>query len=92
MMTLHTLVSVVPPKMVVIMVDKSSVKEAWDAITTMRVGDDQVKKVVAQQLRNQFDPVAFREGGTMEDFALMMNGMVATLATLGGDHGGAQSH
>jgi hypothetical protein len=37
MMALDVLVSTVP-----------SVKEAWDAITTMRVSDDHVKKAAVQ--------------------------------------------
>jgi hypothetical protein len=49
----------------------------------MSVGDDRIKKATAQQLHSQFDRSVFREGETMEDFALQMNGMVATLATLG---------
>jgi hypothetical protein len=47
MMALDALVSAVPPKMVATVVDKSSVKETWDAIATMRISDDQVKKAVA---------------------------------------------
>jgi hypothetical protein len=34
-------------------------------------------------LRSQFDRAMFREGEFVEDFALRLNGMVATLATLG---------
>jgi hypothetical protein len=47
MMALDALVSAVPPKMVATVVDKRSVKETWDAIATMRISDDQVKKAVA---------------------------------------------
>jgi hypothetical protein len=83
MLSLDVLVSAVPLEMVATMVDKSMAKEAWDAIATMRVSDDRVKKVAVQQLRSQFDRAMFREGETMEDFTLCLNGMVATLATLG---------
>jgi hypothetical protein len=82
MMALDVLVSAVSSEMVATVADKSTMKEAWDAIATMRVGDDKVKKATAQQLRNQFDHAMFREGETMEGFALRLNGMVATLATL----------
>jgi hypothetical protein len=40
MMALDALVSTVPPEMVATVADKKSVKEAWDAIPTMRVSDD----------------------------------------------------
>jgi hypothetical protein len=82
MMALDALVSAIPSKMVATVADKSMMKEAWDAITTMRVGNNRVKKVVAQQLRSQFNHAMFQEGETVEDFALSLNGMVATLATL----------
>jgi hypothetical protein len=65
MMALDTLVSAVPPKMVATMADKSSVKEAWDAIASMRMDDDWVKKVAAQQLHSKFDRVTFRESKTV---------------------------
>jgi hypothetical protein len=48
MMALDAFVSAVPPEMVVTVVDKSSAKEAWDAIATMRVGDDRVNKATVQ--------------------------------------------
>ena len=58
-------------------------KEAWDAIATMRVGDDRVKKATAQQLRRKFDLATFDDGETVEDYALRLSGMVAHLAMLG---------
>jgi hypothetical protein len=82
-MALDALVSVVPPEMVANMADKLSTKEAWDAITTMRVGDERVKKAATQQLCSQFDHATFREGESVKDFSIWMNSMVATLATLG---------
>jgi hypothetical protein len=36
--------------------------QAWDAIATMRVGDDRVEKVTAQQLRRMFDLTTFDDG------------------------------
>jgi hypothetical protein len=44
MMALDALVSTVPQEMVVTVAEKKTAKEAWDAIATMRVGDDRVKK------------------------------------------------
>jgi hypothetical protein len=83
MMALDALVSTVPQEMVVTVAEKKTAKEAWDAIATMRVGDDRVKKASMQQLRNQFDRATFKEGELVEDFILRLNDMVATLVTLG---------
>jgi hypothetical protein len=48
----------------------------------MRVGDDRVKKVTMQQLRQKFDLATFNDGETVEDYALRLSGMAAHLATL----------
>jgi hypothetical protein len=50
MIALDALMLAVPPEMVATVADKTSVKEAWDAIATMRVGDDRVKKATVEQL------------------------------------------
>jgi hypothetical protein len=83
MMALDALCSAVPPEMVPTIAKKETTKEGWDAIVTMRVGDDRVKKVTAQQLRRKFDLTTFDDGETVEDYALRLSGMTALLATLG---------
>jgi hypothetical protein len=50
MMALDALCDAVPPEMV-LTITKETAKEAWDAIVTMRVSDDRVKKVTTQELR-----------------------------------------
>jgi uncharacterized membrane protein YgcG len=47
------------------------------------MGDDRVMKPAVQQLRSQFDRATFKEGESVEDFTLQLNGMAANLATLG---------
>jgi hypothetical protein len=37
---------VVPPEMVPMITKKDTAKEVWDAIMTMRVGDNRVKKAM----------------------------------------------
>jgi hypothetical protein len=49
-MALDTLMSTVPPEMVAMVANKSSAKDAWQAIATMRVGDERIKKATAQHL------------------------------------------
>jgi uncharacterized membrane protein YgcG len=86
MMAMDALLSAVPPEMVATMAEKKTAKEAWEAIATMRVDDDRVKKAVVQQLRSQFDRAAFKEGESVEDFTLRLNGMVATLGEIVEEH------
>ncbi|XP_062232774.1 uncharacterized protein LOC133930085 [Phragmites australis] len=82
MMALDALCGAVPPEMVPTLAKKETAKEAWDAIATMRVGDDRVKKATAQQLRRKFDLATFNDGETVEDFGLRLEGMAAHLITL----------
>jgi hypothetical protein len=83
MMTLDALCGAVPPEMVPTISKKETAKKAWYAIVTMRVGDDHVKKAMAQQLHRKFDLATFDDGETVEDYALRLSGMAADLATLG---------
>jgi hypothetical protein len=48
MMALDAQCGVVPPEMVLMIAKKETAKEAWDAIVTMRIGDDHVKKATVQ--------------------------------------------
>jgi hypothetical protein len=82
MMALDALCSAVPPEMASTIAKKEMAKEAWDAIATMRVDDDRVKKATTQQLRQKFDLTTFDDSETIEDYTLCLSGMVAHLATL----------
>jgi hypothetical protein len=82
MMALDALCGVVPPEMV-LMITKERAKEAWDAITTMRVSDDRMKKATTQQLCQKFNLAMFDDGETVEDYALHLSGMAVHLTTLG---------
>jgi hypothetical protein len=44
MMALDALCDAIPPEMVLTIAKKEMAKEAWDAIATMRIRDDRVKK------------------------------------------------
>ncbi|CAA7409651.1 unnamed protein product [Spirodela intermedia] len=80
---LDALCSAVPPEMWPVIANKETAKEAWEAIATMRIGDDRVKKTSAQNLRRQFDSATFKEGESVEDYVLRLNSMASTLTTLG---------
>ena len=90
MQALDTLCSAVPPEMWPVIADKEIAKEAWEAIATMRIGDDHVKKTSAQNLRRQFDSATFKEGESIEDYVLHLNSMASTLTTLGDKFGESQ--
>ncbi|XP_078437633.1 uncharacterized protein LOC144708254 [Wolffia australiana] len=83
MQVVDALCSAVPSEMWPVIAEKETAKEAWEAIATMRIGDDRVRKTSAQNLRRQFDLATFKEGESVEDYALRLNSMASTLTTLG---------
>jgi hypothetical protein len=83
MMALDALCAAILPEMVLTIAKKDTAKESWDTIATMRVGDDHMKKVMTQQLRQKFDLTTFNDGEAVEDYVLCLRGMVAHLAMLG---------
>jgi hypothetical protein len=83
MMALDALCSMLPSEMLLTIANKDMAKEAWDAIMTMRVSDDYVKKATVQQLCWKFNLAMFDDGETVEDYALRLSGMAVHLATLG---------
>ncbi len=61
-MALDGICSTVPPEMISTLATKASVKEAWDCIKTMRVGEDRIRKASAQRVRTEYERIAFRDG------------------------------
>ena len=51
----------------------------------MRVGSDRVRKgkVQVQLLKKEFQMISFRDGESVDDFALHLTNLVTSLATLG---------
>lgn len=82
-MALEAILRVVPPEMISTLAVKASAKEAWDAVKTMRVGIDRVRKAKAQQLRKEYEGIGFRAGETVDDFAMRLTGVVNQLSILG---------
>lgn len=77
-MALDAICSAVPVEMISTLATKETTKAAWDCIKTMRVG-----KPSAQKLRSEYEALAFRDGVSVEDFAMRLNTIVTQLSTLG---------
>ena len=67
----------VPAEYVVPLGAKDSAKEKWESLETMRLGGDRVRKAKAQQLRREYEAIAFRDGEAIEDFALWLTSLVS---------------
>ena len=62
---------------------KSYAKEAWEAITAMRVGSDRAKKATAQLLKQEYANPKFKDGEVMEDFSLHLQTLISKLRSHG---------
>ena len=72
----------VPKEMWQTLGGKKTVKEAWEAVKTMRLGSDHVKDVNAQRLSKEFENLQFKEGETIDDFGMRITNLVADLKAL----------
>ncbi|XP_071684792.1 uncharacterized protein [Lolium perenne] len=82
-MALEAILQAVPTEMMAGLAVKRTAKEAWEAIRAMRVGSDRVRKGKVQQLKKEFEMISFRDGESVDDFALRLTNLVTSLATLG---------
>ena len=73
----------VPQEMWQMLGAKKTVKEAWAAVKSMRVGAECVKEANAQRLLREFENIAFKDGETVDDFAMHINALAADLRTSG---------
>lgn len=82
-MALNELCPTAPTNLARVIVDKATVNKAWNAISTMCVGDKRIKENKAQQLRREFELATFNDGEIEEEFTLHLTGIQASLETLG---------
>ena len=62
----------VPKEMWQTLGGKKTVKEAREAVKTMRLGSDRVKDVNAQRLSKEFENLQFKEGEMIDDFGIIL--------------------
>jgi hypothetical protein len=82
-MALDAICSAVPPDMIATLAVKPTTKEVWDCIKTMCIDDDRVRKATLQKVRREYELLSFRDGESVEDFAMRLNNVTTQLATLG---------
>jgi hypothetical protein len=69
---LDAICSAVPEDMVAVLATKDTAHDAWEAIKTLRIGDDRVRRSTAQTLRAEYESIALRPGEAIEEFALRL--------------------
>ena len=83
MATLAALIRAVPPEMHGVLAVKNSAYEAWEAVRTMRMGVTRVREAKAQRPRTEFEQVNFKDGETLDAFAMRLTSLVNNLRSLG---------
>ncbi|XP_066358401.1 uncharacterized protein [Miscanthus floridulus] len=79
---LKAICSGVPPEMVPTLATKRSAKEAWEVIRSMHIGDERMRKSTTQSLHAEYEQITFRDGESVEDFALRLSNIVQRLAII----------
>lgn len=80
---LDAIYSAVPEDMVAVLANKDTAHDAWEAIKTLRIGDDRVRRSTAQTLRAEYESIALRPGEAIEEFALRLTNITQRMAALG---------
>jgi hypothetical protein len=77
------LLCLVPSEMWATLGRKQTIKEAWDAVKVLRIGDDRARDASAQQLRREFGALVFKEGETVSEFGIRITTLATNLRILG---------
>jgi hypothetical protein len=80
---LDAICSVVPSEMIPALAVKETATEAWEAIRTLRLGDERRRAVTAQTLCTEYESIKIRGDEAIEDFTLRFTGVLQRLADLG---------
>ncbi|XP_025806290.1 uncharacterized protein LOC112884881 isoform X2 [Panicum hallii] len=75
----------VPPKMQFSLSKKRTDKEAWDAIAAAHIGSDRARKSTLQELRKEWENLAFKPGEDVDDFAFCLNTLLQKMVQYGDD-------
>jgi hypothetical protein len=84
-MALEAICKSVPPEMLETIANKSSARAAWEDLKTANLGVERVRLAKASTLHKTFDSLSFKDGESVDDFAVRINGVVQQLRTLGDD-------
>jgi hypothetical protein len=72
----------VPSKLWATLATKDTTKQAWDAVRTLRIGDERTRDATVQQLRRNFANLTFKEGESITDFGVRITALATNLRTL----------
>jgi hypothetical protein len=80
---MEAILRTMPQEMIPTLAVKNTAKESWDAIKTIHVGAERVRKSKAQLLHKEYDHRRFKQGETIDDFGMRLQDLVHQLEVLG---------
>jgi hypothetical protein len=83
MAALSALLRAVPPELVPILAVKDTSAGAWEAIKLMKMGVSCARNATAQRLRREFEALTFKDGETLDNFAIRATNVANNLRSLG---------
>ena len=73
----------VPEEVLLTIAEKETAKKAWEAIKTMSVGAERVKKAKVQTLKGEFESLTMTETDKIDDFYMKLSGIATNIRVLG---------
>lgn len=73
----------IPEEMLLSITDKKTAKEAWEALKTMCLGAERVKKARVQTLKGEFESLSMQDSEQLEDFSMKLYGLLTNIRALG---------
>ena len=73
----------VPEETLLSIADKKTAKGAWDALKTMCLGAERVKKAKIQTLKTEFESLSMKDSEQVDEFSMKLNGIVTNIRVLG---------
>ena len=82
-MALAAIYQSIPEDTLVMIAEKQTAKEAWEALKTMHLGDDRIKEARVQTLKSEFEKLQMKESESVDDFALRLTTIINGIRALG---------
>lgn len=82
-MALAAIYQGIPEDILLSVAEKKTAKEAWEAVKTMCLGADRVKKARIQTLKAEFEFLSMKDSEKIDDFCMKLNGLVTNIRALG---------
>nr|XP_017239706.1 PREDICTED: uncharacterized protein LOC108212495 [Daucus carota subsp. sativus] len=82
-MALAAIYQGIPEDVLLSIAENNNAKEAWEAVKTMCLGADRVKKAKIQTLKAEFEFLCMKETDLIDDFCMKLNGLVTNMRALG---------